>query len=66
MKPTEEMLPKWFNFDKIPYEKMWEDDYYWLPIILRSQKVKGKFIFGKDGKIKSVNLEIRLKFSIFI
>src|SRR5690554_6241890 len=28
---TEEMAPKWFNFDDIPYDSMWPDDPYWLP-----------------------------------
>ena len=29
---SEEMLPKWFAFNEIPYEKMWDDDKHWLHI----------------------------------
>lgn len=54
---TEEMLPKWFAFDKIPYDKMWEDDKYWLPVVLEGKKVKGKFLFDKDTKIRSLTLK---------
>ena len=27
---TNEMRPEWFTFDKIPLDKMWNDDRYWL------------------------------------
>ncbi len=43
---TEEMLPKWFNFDEIPYESMWKDDIYWLPKLLEGECFKGSFLFG--------------------
>ncbi|KAF7300703.1 S-adenosyl-L-methionine-dependent methyltransferase [Mycena chlorophos] len=32
--PSEEMLPEWFNKANIPYEKMWDTDRYWLPLLL--------------------------------
>lgn len=27
---------KWFDFDEIPYEKMWEDNKDWLPELLQN------------------------------
>jgi 8-oxo-dGTP diphosphatase len=36
---TEEMAPKWFLKDNIPYENMWPDDIYWLPKVLRGEKI---------------------------
>jgi 8-oxo-dGTP diphosphatase len=45
---TREALPFWCDIDKIPYDNMWEDDLYWLPILLGGQKMKGYFIF--DGE----------------
>lgn len=48
---TEEMMPKWFDIDKIPYHTMWDDDEFWLPQALAGQKVQGKFTFDIDDKM---------------
>lgn len=48
---SEEMMPKWFSIDRIPYTTMWDDDEFWLPQILRGQKVVGKFTFDIDDKM---------------
>lgn len=55
-KETEEMAPEWFEIKDIPYEKMWEDDRYWLPLFLQGKKFRGHFIFGSDNKIKTYTL----------
>lgn len=49
-KETEEMFPRWFNFEQIPYSRMWEDDPHWLPYVLKGKSVEGHFWFGKDWK----------------
>lgn len=49
-KETEEMMPKWFHIDEIPYNDMWPDDEYWVPLFLKDQKFTGRFLFG-DGDI---------------
>lgn len=46
---SEEMAPKWYKKDKIPYETMWVDDPYWLPKVLNGEKIEGEFYFNKDG-----------------
>jgi ADP-ribose pyrophosphatase YjhB (NUDIX family) len=48
---TEEMKPKWFNLDKIPYQSMWPDDLFWLPKILSNKKIKARFLFDKNDVI---------------
>ncbi|MCR8455531.1 MAG: 8-oxo-dGTP diphosphatase [Candidatus Korarchaeota archaeon] len=43
---SEEAAPMWFEIDKIPYDKMWEDDKFWLPLVLEEgKKVYGRFYF---------------------
>ena len=39
-KESEEMKPSWFSFDAIPYDEMFADDAYWLPLVLEGKKVK--------------------------
>lgn len=53
----EEMAPKWFFVDEIPFREMWSDDPYWFPIFLKNEKFRGYFLFGKGDKV----LEHRLK-----
>jgi 8-oxo-dGTP pyrophosphatase MutT (NUDIX family) len=47
---SEEMMPKWFALNEIPYEQMWDDDKLWLPHILDGKKIEADFIF-KEGEI---------------
>ena len=48
---SEEMRPQWFDVSEIPFEKMWPDDKYWLPLLLAGKKFRGKFLFGEGHKI---------------
>ena len=48
---SEEMKPEWFLTSEIPYEKMWSDDTYWLPLFLAGKKFKGKFLFDDKDNI---------------
>ena len=46
---TEEMNPKWYSVDSLPYENMWIDDRHWLPIVLEGKKLNASFTFNKEG-----------------
>jgi 8-oxo-dGTP diphosphatase/2-hydroxy-dATP diphosphatase len=50
---TEEMKPGWFSFVEIPYNLMWPDDRFWLPLMLAGKKFSGKFVFGENNEILS-------------
>lgn len=54
---TDEMKPAWFEFNQIPYEKMWADDKHWLPLLLAGKRFEGKFWFKDEETLK--NFEIR-------
>jgi len=51
--PTEtvEAKPLWVELDKIPYEKMWEDDIIWLPMVLGGEKFQGRWLFDGDSML---------------
>lgn len=53
---TEEMKPVWFNQNQIPYESMWPDDIFWLPLVLQNKKIHAKFTFGENDIV--LNKEI--------
>lgn len=48
-KDNDEMRPQWFSHADIPYELMWPDDKFWLPLLLMGKNFKGSF-FLKDSK----------------
>ena len=55
---SDEMCPRWFALDEIPYESMWLDDKYWLPLLLKGQNFLGKFLFQGHEKILDHRVEI--------
>ncbi len=42
---TEEAKPFWCKLADIPYDRMWEDDIYWLPLLPDERTFLGRFIF---------------------
>jgi len=53
--PTEsdEMAPKWFLKNEIPFENMWPDDIYWLSQVMNRIKIKAHFKLDKNDAIES-------------
>jgi len=45
-KPCEEISPKWFSKDQIPFPCMWKDNQHWLDQVLQGSKVKGYFLYS--------------------
>ncbi len=46
---SDEAIPLWFGLDEIPYEEMWEDDKFWLPLVLvEGKKIYARFDFEDD------------------
>lgn len=46
---SEEMLPKWFDLNEIPFDEMWPDDRYWMPYFIEGKKFHGEFLFDKPS-----------------
>lgn len=55
-KETEEMRPKWFSLEDVPYDQMWSADKIWIPLVLEGRKIKAVFEYAKGDKL--VNQEI--------
>ena len=45
---SREAAPLWTRMNRIPYEKMWEDDKYWLPMVIRGERFQARWIFDGD------------------
>ncbi len=42
---SEESRPRWFPLSEIPYDEMWEDDRYWLPLVIEDINFRAEFVF---------------------
>jgi 8-oxo-dGTP diphosphatase len=49
-KETEEMAFEWHDLNQLPFDRMWDDDRYWFPEVLKGRKIKGDFTFSEDNK----------------
>lgn len=50
---SEEMLPKWFSLDEVPYSDMWESDQYWLPKVLVGKLIIATVDSGSGDSLHS-------------
>jgi 8-oxo-dGTP pyrophosphatase MutT (NUDIX family) len=47
---SEEMRPAWFPADRLPLDRMWQDDQHWLPRVLAGECVEARFTFQEDNE----------------
>jgi len=45
---TDEAIPLVLPVDAIPYDEMWPDNRYWLPMIIAGERVRGYSIFARQ------------------
>jgi 8-oxo-dGTP diphosphatase/2-hydroxy-dATP diphosphatase len=50
---SDEMRPEWYDVQSIPYDRMWLDDQYWLPLLLSRRTFAAKFVFKGHDVITS-------------
>ena len=55
---SEEMLPRWFAYDNVPYTEMWPDDVLWYPYLFKKQKFKANFLFQGHTEILKHSVEV--------
>lgn len=49
---TEEAVPFWASITKIPFERMWQDDRFWLPAVLDGHLLSCRFVFDSDRMLQ--------------
>ena len=57
----EEMRPKWFLLDEIPFASMWSDDIYWFPYLLKRIPFVGTFLFDHEDKVLQYSVTAQKK-----
>ena len=57
LQESEEMKPRWFHVDEIPFTNMWPDDIHWFPLFLENKKFRGKFLFDDSDNILEMKLD---------
>ncbi len=50
VRESAEMEPSWFPIAEIPYKRMWDDDRYWLPLVLSGKRIRAAFSFAEDNE----------------
>lgn len=50
---SEEMKPQWFSRQAVPYDDMWSDDPFWLPLVLEGKKISADFKLDESDAIIS-------------
>lgn len=60
IRSTDEGKVKWVNVDKIPFNRMWDGDKYWLPLMLQGDRFDARFYYDKGNK-KTIKYEIILR-----
>jgi hypothetical protein len=53
---SDEMRPQWFDERSLPFEEMWADDRYWLPLLLAGKRFAGSFHFADHDTIEHYSL----------
>lgn len=44
-----EIKPAWYTVDELPFEGMWDDARYWLPLVLQGKRIEARFVYNPDN-----------------
>ena len=46
---TDELEPKWYDVDALPFDKMWQDAQFWMPLVLENKEIEAYFHYNSDN-----------------
>ncbi|MHA7239067.1 8-oxo-dGTP diphosphatase [Arthrobacter sp. TMS1-12-1] len=52
--PCEEIEPRWYGVDAIPWEHMWQDAPHWVPAVLEGRPLHARIVMGADNESVAV------------
>ncbi|MFH1404913.1 MAG: 8-oxo-dGTP diphosphatase [Patescibacteria group bacterium] len=55
---SDEMIPKWFHVNELPFESMWQDDQHWINYLLDEKFFKARFVFDEGDNILEKHVEL--------
>jgi 8-oxo-dGTP diphosphatase len=47
---TEEIAPRWYGVDALPFDVMWSDAAAWIPDVLAGHAIDGTVVYGADNQ----------------
>lgn len=45
-----EIKPAWVKLDQLPFERMWDDARYWMPLVLQGKRIEARFVYNTDNQ----------------
>lgn len=51
---SEEMFPKWFLFESLPFNDMWEADRQWVPVLLRDEWIDVECQYNDQDRVTRI------------
>lgn len=47
---TDEIKPAWYELDRIPYDAMWQDAQYWIPLVVAGGVIDARITYKDDNE----------------
>ncbi|MDQ0734306.1 8-oxo-dGTP diphosphatase [Arthrobacter agilis] len=49
-RPSEEIEPRWYPIDELPWHSMWQDAPHWVPLVLDGRRIAATIVMDADNE----------------